>query len=70
MKNKIIFLYVKTHNVRDKIGNTNAKNFELISPEGEIIIIRNLKKYCRENNLKFDTIYKSRNGWKCSVIIH
>ena len=58
----------RLQHVRDKIGNSNAKNFELITPDGEIIIIRNLRKYCRDNNLKFDTIYKSRNGWKCSVI--
>lgn len=50
-----------------KIVDKNSKLWELISPTGEILIIKNLTKYCRENNLNQPNLSSKgkHKGWKC-----
>ena len=57
---------------RLKIGNSNAKDFPFINPQGKPVLIHNLRKYCREHNLNvgnmwavFKGIYKTSKGWTC-----
>ena len=53
------------------LGNTNrAKKYNLKSPEGEVIEIFNMAKFCRENNLSKSHMYsvargdrKQHKGW-------
>ena len=44
--------------------NANALEWELVSPIGEVILVKGLRAYCRENNLPFNRIYSSKDGWK------
>jgi len=38
---------------KEKISKSHSKNtYELKSPDGEILIIKNLSKFCKENNLQ------------------
>ena len=42
----------QSESTRDKIGNGNAKNtYKVTRPNGQVDIIKNLTKYCRENGL-------------------
>jgi hypothetical protein len=54
-----------------KIAETNSKQYELISPEGKSVSIKNLEKFARENNLKVNCLRhvisgrnKTHNGWR------
>ena len=47
------------------------KLFEMISPEGEIVAVNNMRRHCRENGLSTSCIYrlfnntqKQHKGWK------
>ena len=63
-------------NKRNK-GNSDktSKTFKLCTPKGEIIIVKNLVKWCRDNNVNHSGLYrtmpphnKSYKGWKCERI--
>lgn len=54
-----------------KIGNSHAKTFHFINPEGELITIHNLQKFCDENGYSrsnFFAIMKGKReeyrGWR------
>ena len=56
-----------------KIGNSHAKTFHFINPEGELITIHNLQKFCVENGYSrsnFFAIMKGKReeyrGWRMS----
>lgn len=53
------------------LSEKNSKQYKLISPEGEIIKIKNLTKFAKENNLNIGCLQhvvagrnKSHKGWK------
>ena len=46
-----------------KQGDTISNNWKVMTPSGEVVYIRNLRKYCRENELVFQTVYKGFKGW-------
>jgi hypothetical protein len=64
---------------------TRAKNgkdaehssiWQLTKPDGEVIVIKNLAKFCRENDLSADGmqrcssgLYKQHKGWKCKKLV-
>jgi len=59
-------------NIAEKI---RSKNWKIIRPDGSIEIIRNLTKYCKENNLQqslMGFVAKGRRnhhkGYKCQII--
>jgi len=48
---------------RDKISNSLCKKtYKLISPLGEELIIKNITKFCKENNLTLNTLSKVVSG--------
>ena len=54
------------------IGESKSKSYIVISPNGDEIEIRNLKKFCRENGLEYTSLAKVAAGtqthhrnWKC-----
>lgn len=56
---------------RVKIANTLAKTYYFLSPGGQEVVITNLQKYCKENNLctsHMNQVYhgkrKQHKGWK------
>jgi hypothetical protein len=56
---------------KQKIGASNAKTYHLLNPEGELITINNLTKFCDENNMDrsgfyklLNGTYKQNNGWR------
>jgi hypothetical protein len=62
---------------RMKNGNAynSARNWELISPTGETQIIKNLNKFCRDNQLTTSLMCKvalgknyQHKGWKCKKL--
>lgn len=79
-KNASIFLKRKKEKF-DKINNEfrrdysltrNKKEYMVISPDGEEILVKNLRRFCDENNIVFSTmsnlsrgIGKTSKGWKC-----
>lgn len=57
--------------IKKALSEKNSKEYELISPEGNIVKIKNLTKFAKENNLNIGCLYhvvfgrnKSHKGWK------
>jgi hypothetical protein len=54
----------------------NYRTYHFVNPNGNDIIVNNLRKFCNENNLKIGTMYNlisgqskiSKNGWKYNNI--
>lgn len=44
-------------------GNPNAIAWTITMPDGAIIEVKGLRGWCRENNIKYDDVYHSRNGF-------
>ena len=40
------------------IAHSNSKTYKLKTPNGEIIEVTNLSKFCKENNLKYQSLIK------------
>jgi hypothetical protein len=61
---------------KNKIAENNAKKtYKLTNPNGDIILIKNLSKFCKNNNLTatlmFTVAYgkqKQHKGWKCELV--
>lgn len=43
--------------------NHNALEWQIQYPTGKVIVVKGLRAFCRENNLSFNDIYNSKNGW-------
>lgn len=63
-----------TEEQKNKISEKNSKEFKLINPEGEVIYIKNLTKFAKENNLNIGSLRhvvagrnKSHKGWRRHV---
>jgi len=61
----------KSKQHKEKIANTLSKEFILLSPNGDIIVGKNIKQFARENNLHDGNLYKvisgerqSHKGWR------
>jgi group I intron endonuclease len=55
----------RTQEWRDAIGEGHAQDWEFISPEGELVYIHNLAKFCRDNNLQqslMGHVYANKRG--------
>ena len=51
---------------KDGVSKKLAKNWSITSPDGNTIIINNLRKFCRENGLDQGNMSANRcKGWKC-----
>lgn len=51
------------------VSKALSKKWELVNPNGEVFIIENLRKFCKENN--FDPGNMGKNlvkGWKCRKV--
>lgn len=46
----------------NKIAESNAKEYNFIAPDGNLITINNLNKFCRENNLSSRNMRKVHSG--------
>lgn len=60
-----------SENTRNKLRDAAAKEYKLVSPTGDVLVIKNLKQFCENNNLKVDSMRqvisgraKSNLGWK------
>jgi predicted GIY-YIG superfamily endonuclease len=42
----------------------HTSNWHIIDPQGNEFEVFNLKKWCKENGLKYQTVYGSAKGWK------
>ena len=52
-----------TESCKEKISKSHSKNtYELKSPNGEILLIKNLSKFCKENNLQQSAFVMIMNG--------
>jgi hypothetical protein len=58
-------------NTKKILSEKNSKEYKLISPEGEVINVKNLTKFAKENNLSIGCLHqvvsgrnKSHKGWK------
>lgn len=55
--------HIITDEIRNKISNSLCKKtYKLISPLGEEIVIKNITKFCRENNLSLSVMRKVMYG--------
>jgi hypothetical protein len=53
---------------RQQIGDRFARNFKIIYPNGDELLVKNLMRWCRTNNIKYSTVRNQRKGWKCQVL--
>jgi len=60
-----------SNETKKKISEKNSKSYKLISPFGEVIQIKNLNKFAKDNNLNVNCLYhvvsgryKKHKGWK------
>jgi len=60
----------------NRISNSISRDYEIITPRGELLLVHNLSKYCKENNLlhsgmsnamRRNTKYK---GYRCRKVDH
>jgi len=54
---------------KQKVAEKLSRSYQITNPDGETFVIKNLSKFCRENNL--DQGNMSRNqvrGWSCQKI--
>lgn len=52
-----------------KVAEKLSKKYRLTTPNGEILEITNLRKFCRDNNLDQGNMYKNQiKGWTCHKI--
>jgi hypothetical protein len=50
-----------------KTSNKLSRTWSITNPSGNIIIIKNLRQFCRENNLDQGNMSRGgHKGWKCS----
>ena len=63
---------MKNLEIAAKCGGKKAKDYSFINPQGELIQVHNLHKFCRENKLDQRNMNavnkgktKSHRGWKC-----
>ncbi len=62
--------------VKKKLSDQIANNYIITFPTGEVKLIRNLRKFCRENNVRFElmqSLYKNpkrinKKGWKVIML--
>jgi len=55
----------KLHSLQTSRGkNPNALEWQIQYPTGEVVKIKGLRAFCRENNLPFNKIYYSIGGWR------
>ncbi len=57
-----------TREFKEKISDKNSKIYEITYPNSTTIVIKNLHKYCKENNLNYgcmlNVVKKQRNHYK------
>jgi hypothetical protein len=52
-----------------KVSEKLSKEYQLTDPNGKNIIVKNLTKFCRENNLDQGNMYRNQiKGWKCQKL--
>lgn len=63
---------IRTPEHRKNNGNSRARDWKLIDPQGKTYFIHNLQKFCDENGFKAPSFvrvasgqYKQYKGWKC-----
>lgn len=44
--------------------NPNALAWEITTPTGQILKVTSLKKWCRDNNVSYGTVYNQKRGYK------
>jgi hypothetical protein len=49
---------------RRKIGDSNSKEYEFIDPDGNLVTIKNLKKFCADNGYNREGFYLLISGKK------
>jgi group I intron endonuclease len=66
-QNKII-----KHKIVTKMSEQNIKTYTVVDPNNNIFLIKNLKMFCKKNNLKYSSMlnisigYQSQHkGWQC-----
>lgn len=59
---------------QQNIEEAKAKHYSFISPEGEVVEVYNLRKFCKENGLSASNMcwlakgkHKSCKGWKANI---
>jgi len=59
---------------KDGESSPSSKVYEIVYPNGEVVVIKGLRKFCRENNLTISCMYacskdvqKQHKGFKCSL---
>jgi hypothetical protein len=57
---------VVTDSHKKKTSDKLSKHWSITTPEGDIIIIKNLRLFCKENNLDQGNMSRGgHKGWKC-----
>tara|TARA_R110000787_G_scaffold4900_1_gene18512 strand:+ start:198 stop:707 length:510 start_codon:yes stop_codon:yes gene_type:complete len=61
----------------DNYEKAGAKEFKVVSPDGDVVSVYNMRKFCRDNNLNRTCMNKvlwgtqvSHKGWTIDVIAH
>lgn len=54
---------------KQKVSEKLSKKYLLTKPDGSIIEVNNLRKYCRENGLDQGNMHKNQiRGWRCQKV--
>ena len=51
-----------TEKQKQLISEKNSKNWEIVYPDGKVIYVRNMDKFCKENELFKSNMYKVAYG--------
>jgi predicted GIY-YIG superfamily endonuclease len=54
--------------VRGVDYNCNTKTWEVVTPDGKVVTVFNLKKWCNENDLNYNTVYNRNKGYTVRLL--
>jgi len=64
-----------TKEYKEKVSKKSSKNWLIVEPNGDSYEIKNLRQFCKDNNLNYSCMkfvntghIKSHKGWKCKKL--
>ena len=61
--------HVQPESQKQKVAEKLSRSYQITNPDGETFVIKNLSKFCRENNLDQGNMSRNRvRGWSCQKI--
>lgn len=55
--------------LKAKAAHNRSRTYRLTTPDGNVLIVKNLKQWCKEHNMHNGNLYRNHvKGWKCEKL--